>query len=65
MPKDEAYHLRHVVALLCDALKRLETAVTSGDEADLLHYTNQCAERRRHAQEIILDQLGPAKAETK
>lgn len=59
MVEDEAYHLRQVVALLCDALKRLETAVTSGNEADLIHYTNQCAERRRHAQNVILDELCP------
>lgn len=57
MPKDEVDHLCQVVALLCEALKRMETAVTSGDKATLIHHTKQCAQLRRNAQDVILDKL--------
>ena len=59
MTRKEVEHIGDALALLCDGLKRLELAVTSGDEADLHYYAQECAKRRRLAQDVILNELTP------
>lgn len=50
-------HTAIAIAGLCDAIKRLEKAIRTGD----MSYVDECEEKRERVERKILNQINPPK----
>lgn len=45
------------LAYLCDAMKRLESAIKSDNWSERNYYVEECADRRKRVERIIVEKL--------